>query len=108
MFWLARLATIVAFVLTLWTGTAVHAADAISCDTNIAFCSERDSGPDQSSSDRLPAQCHAGGCHGHHVAIASFDPTRSVAVSERSDQAFCAEAGIAGCGPGATLRPPIA
>lgn len=56
----------------LWTGSAVHAAEAVDCGVIESTCtSDVDSGGEEAPGEPDQCLCHHGGCHGHCATLAS-------------------------------------
>lgn len=107
----AAIITAIALVLSIWTGSAAHAAEKSECIPVTAevaghFDGDQDQAPDR---DEKGVAHHHGGCSGHQVS-GSMD-TVSVAFADFTDEPVLIAANAvfrAGLPPDSQLRPPIA
>lgn len=97
-------------VVMLWTGTTAHAAEAMGCIEVSADAP----GHFEGDEDQVPADPdkgvphHHGGCHGHHVGVASDTEAPNAAPASSNSPGLRHESMASGCDPGTALRPPIA
>ena len=97
-------------LVTLWTATTAHAAEAFGCND----VSASSSGHFDGDGDEVPGDAdkavphHHGGCSGHHSGVPTGADTVQLAVSELEAVTIAYSKGLYGREPNRALRPPIA
>lgn len=99
------------FAVMLWTSSASHAAEAFGCvEVSAEAAGHFDGDGDQTPADpdKGVPHHHGGGCHGHHNAMSAGGEAAPTATSSGAILAPSPDTLLAGRGPPAALRPPIA
>lgn len=108
--WLHFMGALMLAVL-LWTSSASHAAEAFGCvEVSAEAAGHFDGDGDQTPADpdKGVPHHHGGGCHGHHNATSASGEAGPTTALSGALLARSPDTLLAGRGPPAALRPPIA